>query len=142
MREFFKHPVGTVGLDVGISDNKDIQNKTPPYATPLPDQFSGYTKFFMRYVRDSDFLTIEEAVHKCSTIPAKTFRVKDRGVLLPGAYADIVIMDLDNLGILGKPEISTEYPTGIPYVIVNGKIVVENGSHTGERPGFVLTLKE
>jgi N-acyl-D-amino-acid deacylase len=142
MREFFKHPVGTVGLDVGISDNKDIQNKTPPYATPLPDQFSGYTKFFMRYVRDSDFLTIEEAVHKCSTIPAKTFRVKDRGVLLPGAYADIIIMDLDNLGILGKPEISTEYPTGIPYVIVNGKIVVENGSHTGERPGFVLTLKE
>jgi hypothetical protein len=46
------------------------------------------------------------------------------------------------LGIPGKPELSTEYPTGIPYVIVNGKIVVDNRSHTGERPGYVLTLKE
>lgn len=139
MKEFFKHPMGAVGLDVGISDNKDIENKVPPYAIPLPDQFSGYPKFFIRYVRDSNFLSIEEAVQKCTTIPAKTFKIKDRGVLLPGAFADIVLIDLENLGIPGNPEISNEYPTGIQYVLVNGEVVVENGKHTGNRPGSVLT---
>jgi N-acyl-D-amino-acid deacylase len=142
MKEFFKHPLGAVGLDVGISDNNDIEKKFPPYAIPLPDQFSGYPKFFMRYVRDSDFLSIEEAVQKCATVPAKTFKIKDRGLLIPGAFADIVLMDLKKLGIPGDPEISNEYPTGIKHVLVNGIIVVENGKHTGNRPGSVLTLQD
>ena len=139
MKEFFKHPLGAVGLDVGIINNKDVERRTPPYATPLPDTFTGYPKFFMRYVRDSDFLTIEDAVRKCATIPAKTFRLTDRGTLLPGVYADIVLMDLEKLGIPGHPELSVTYPTGIPHVIVNGELVVTNGKHTGGRPGQILT---
>lgn len=137
--EFFKHPLGAVGLDVGISDNIDVEKKTPPYDIPLPDQFSGYIKFFTRYVRDGGFLTLEQAVQKCSTIPAKTFQVKDRGTLLPGAYADVVLMDLPKLGIPGRPEVSTQYPTGIHYVLVNGEVVVREGKHTGSRHGSVLT---
>ena len=139
MMEFFKHRLGTVGLDVGIMDDKDTMNRYPPYATPLPDTFSGYPKFYMRYVRDSDFLTMEQAVQKTSVIPAKTFRVTDRGTLLPGAYADIVLMDLEKLDHTGHPELTTTYPKGIPYVLVNGEIVVENGVHTGARPGSILT---
>jgi len=139
MMEFFKHRLGTAGLDVGIRDDKDVMNRNPPYATPLPDTFSGYPKFFMRYVRDSDFLTMEEAVQKTSTIPAKTYKLKDRGTLLPGGYADIVLMDLEKLDHTGHPELTTTYPKGIPYVLVNGKVVVENGVHTGTRPGVILT---
>ena len=139
MKEFFKHRLGAVGLDVGITNDKDVERKTPPYATPLPDTFTGYPKFFMRYVRDSDFLTIDEAVRKCSTIPAKTFRLADRGTLQPGAIADIVLMDLEKLGIMGHPELSVTYPTGIPYVAVNGELVVSEGKHTGKRPGQILT---
>ena len=139
MKEFFKHRLGTAGLDVGIMDDKDVMNRNPPYATPLPDTYSGYPKFFMRYVRDSDFLTMEEAVQKTSTIPAKTFRITDRGTLLPGAYADIVLMDLEKLDHTGHPELTTTYPKGIPYVLVNGEIVVDDGVHTGSRPGTILT---
>ena len=139
MKEFFKHRLGTVGLDVGIMDDKDRMHRNPPYATPLPDTFSGYPKFFMRYVRDSDFLTMEQAVQKTSVIPAKTYHLKDRGTLLPGAHADIVLMDLEKLDHTGHPELTITYPKGLPYVLVNGKVVVDNGVHTGARPGDVLT---
>ena len=139
MKQFFKHRLGTAGLDVGIMDDKNVMHRNPPYATPLPDTYSGYPKFYMRYVRDSNFLTIEEAVHKTSTIPAKTFRLSDRGTLLPGAYADIVLMDMERLDHTGYPELTTTYPKGIPYVLVNGEIVVDNGVHTGSRPGAILT---
>ena len=139
MMQFFKHRLGTVGLDVGIMDDKDVMRRNPPYATPLPDTYSGYPKFFMRYVRDSNFLTMEEAVQKTATIPAKTFRLTDRGTLLPGAYADIVLMDLEKLDHTGHPELTTTYPKGIPYVLVNGEVVVDDGVHTGSRPGTILT---
>lgn len=139
MKEFFKHRLGTAGLDVGIMNDKNVMHRNPPYATPLPDTFSGYPKFYMRYVRDSDFLTIEEAVQKTSTIPAKTYKLKDRGTLLPGSYADIVLMDLEKLDHMGHPELTTTYPKGIPYVLVNGEVVVDNGVHTGARPGVILT---
>lgn len=137
MKEFFQHPLGTVGLDVGITDDQ-VGRRHPPYAIPLPDTFSGYPKFFMRYVRDSDFLTLEQAVQKCATIPAKTYRLKDRGTLAQGAYADIVLMDMEKLGIVGHPELSVIYPTGIPYVIVNGELVVKENKHQGNRPGSIL----
>ncbi len=138
MKEFFKHPRGTAGLDVGIIDNRDTMKGYPPYATPLPDTFSGYPKFFMRYVRDSDFLTMEEAVRKTSTIPAKTYRLKDRGTLVSGGHADIVLMDLDALDHTGHPELTVTYPKGIQYVLVNGEVVVDNGFHSGARPGFII----
>jgi N-acyl-D-amino-acid deacylase len=79
----------------------------------------------IRNVVDSNFLTLEEAVYKCATLPAKIYRLKDRGVIKPGGYADITLIDLPNLKIVGAPEISNHYPMGIPYVLVNGKIVVE-----------------
>ena len=92
----------------------------------------------MRYVRDSDFLTMEEAVQKTSTIPAKTYKLTDRGTLLPGGYADIVLMDLKKLDHTGHAELTTTYPKGIPHVLVNGEVVVENGKHLGSRPGAIL----
>ena len=139
MLEFFKHPLGAVGLDVGVMDDRSVMNRTPPYGTPLPDTFSGYVNFFTRYVRDNPVFTLEQAVQKTSTIPAKTYRVKDRGTLQPEAYADIVLMDMDRLGFRMPMELNTAYPTGVPYVIVNGEVVVNRGIHTGKRPGVVLT---
>jgi len=70
MKVMFNHPVAAIGLDVTVSDNKWAQ-KTPPWNIFLPDVFSGYIKFFLRYVRESSFLTMEEAVQKCATIPAR-----------------------------------------------------------------------
>jgi N-acyl-D-aspartate/D-glutamate deacylase len=140
MKVFFKHSVGTVGLDVSVIDGK-WQQRNPPYSIPLPDTYSGYPKFLNRYVRDGDLFTLEEAVQKCAALPAKFHGIEGRGVIRAGAYADIVLVDLPNLKIVGKPEESNDYPEGMRYVLVNGTVVVEDGEHTGARPGKVLTRK-
>jgi len=138
MKVFFEHRVGTVGLDVSVIDGK-WQQRNPPYSIPLPDTYSGYTKFLIRYVRDGNLLSLEEAVQKCATLPARFHKIEDRGVIRAGAYADIVLIDFPKLKIVGKPEESNEYPEGVRHVFVNGAAVVEEGRHTGARPGRALT---
>jgi N-acyl-D-amino-acid deacylase len=137
MKVFFKHPRCTVGLDVSVCDEK-WERRHPPYSIPLPDTYSGYTKFLIRYVRNSNFISLEEAVQKCATLPAKFHNIKDRGMLTPGSYADIAILDFEKLKIVGIPEESRNYPEGTSYVIVNGNVVVDRGKHTGARPGQIL----
>ena len=137
MQVFFRHPACSVGLDVSVSDDK-WEIKVPPYSIPLPDTYSGYPKFLIRNVREGSLLTIEEAVYKCSTLPAKVYGLEGRGVIEPGAYADIALLDWDGLRIVGKPEESRSYPEGVRYVLVNGEVVVDGGAHTGARPGKIL----
>jgi len=137
MKVMMKHPAGAICLDASIVDDK-VEQKTPPWNTPDPGYYSGYIDFLIRYVRNSDFLTIEEAVRQCATNPAKNVDIKDRGVIRVGAYADISLMDFPKLGIVGNPELSTYYPTGVRYVFINGVAVVEDGKHTGNRPGKIL----
>ena len=140
MKVMIKHPVAATCLDVTLSDTK-WEKKTPPWNILLPDLFSGYTKFFIRYVKNSNFLTIEEAVQKCATIPAKNCNVEDRGIIKVGSFADIVLMNFNKLNIVSYPELSNEYPTGIEYVLVNGITVVEKGKHTETTPGEILKKK-
>ena len=73
-----------------------------------------------------------------STASAEAYRIKDRGVLKPGSYADIVLFDLDGLKVLGDPLEPRRYPKGIEYVFVNGVAVVEKGEHAGATPGRVV----
>ncbi len=137
MKVFFKHPVGTVGLDVSVCDDM-WERRTPPYSIPLPDTYSGYPKFLMRYVRDGNLFTLEETVQKCATLPARFHKLERRGVLSVGAHADVVLLDLPGMKILGKPQESRQYPEGFLYVLVNGTIVVDGGKHVGTRPGQIL----
>jgi N-acyl-D-aspartate/D-glutamate deacylase len=126
-----------VGLDVSVADDR-WEMRSSPYAIPLPDTYSGYPKFLIRYVKDGDFLSLEEAVRKCSTLSARFHGLTDRGVIRPGAHADITLIDMSRLKIVGNPEESRSYPEGIPHVIINGKVVVEDREHTGARPGIIL----
>ena len=100
--------------------------------------FSCFPVFFKRAVRETNTLSIEEAIRKVSSLPATKFNLKDRGVLKPSAYADIVIMDLENVTDKAEPLNPCIYPCGIEYVIVNGTVVVEKSKHTGNKPGKVL----
>ncbi len=140
MKTFFQHPRCSVGLDVSVTDDK-WERKVPPYGIPLPDTYSGYPKFITRYARDSNVFTIEEVAYKCATYPAQFHKLQDRGTLTEGSYADVTLIDMLNLNIVGHPAESRNYPQGIPYVIVNGTIVVANAKHTGARTGAILTKK-
>ena len=95
--------------------------------------------FFIKYVRDGTLFTIEEAVEKTSTLPARVHNLEGRGVLRKNGYADIVLMDFPKLKILSNELETRRHPKGIEYVFVNGKVVVEKGKHTGTTPGHIIT---
>jgi N-acyl-D-aspartate/D-glutamate deacylase len=135
--QYYTHPKGMVGLDTSVFD-KDYQAKNPPYRFPGINTFSAYPMFYIKYVRDGNLFTLEEAVNKTATMPAKVHNMKGRGVLEEGSYADIVLMDLPNLKVLSDEIETRKYPEGVEYVFVNGGAVVEKGKHTGAIPGRVL----
>lgn len=136
---FLKHLHCMIGLDTYTFDEKWAM-KHPPYCLPHPNTYGGMPRYIRRYVREMKVLTLEEAIRRVTGLPAKTFRLRDRGVLKPGAYADMVIFNFNEISNVEDPLEPRRYPKGIHHVIVNGKMVVTNGRHTGVRAGKVLKL--
>ena len=83
----------------------------------------------------------EEAVRKGTSHSAQKFKLKDRGVLKPGAYADITVFDIDTITDKATATNPCLYPEGIEHVIVNGTTVISNSDHTGTKPGKILLNK-
>jgi len=136
--QYYTHPRGMVGLDTSVFDAK-WQAKNPPYGFPGINTFSAFPMFFIKYVRDGDLFTLEEAVQKTSTLAARVHNIEGRGVLKEGGYADIVLMDISKLKVLSDELETRKHPNGVEYVLVNGDVVVRKGKHTGATPGQVLT---
>jgi N-acyl-D-aspartate/D-glutamate deacylase len=134
---FFKHPFSSYSLDTSVYDDKREQ-KSPPYGLPNITTYSAFPAFIIEYVREEKIFTLEQAIRKLSTSAAEAYRLKDRGILRPNSYADIVLFNLENLKVLGNPVEPRTYPKGIEYVFVNGTAVVEKGQHTGATPGKVV----
>jgi N-acyl-D-aspartate/D-glutamate deacylase len=105
---------------------------------PHPRSYGTFPRVIARYVQERGVLTLPEAIRKMTSWPATRMRLSDRGVIREGVWADVVIFDLDRLADRATWEAPTTSPEGIDYVLVNGRIVVEAGRHTGERPGKVL----
>lgn len=105
---------------------------------PHPRVYGTFPRILGKYVREEGWLSLEEAVCKMTYQPARTFAIKNRGLLKEGYWADVVIFDPDK--IIDKATFwePVQYSAGIEYVIVNGKICVEHGRHTEERNGRVL----
>ena len=89
--------------------------------------------------RETGAVSMEEAIHKMSAVPAERFRIRDRGLLREGYGADIVIFDPETVADRATWEEPRLEPVGIDRVIVNGATVVTNGEATGALPGRVLT---
>ncbi len=132
-----KHPAAMIGVDTfGIDDKWEI--KTPPGILPNENTFGGHPRYLRTCVREAKIVTLEEAIRKITSLPANKFRLKDRGILKEGAYADITIFNLDTITDCGTSLNPRVYPKGIEYVVVNGKLVVAKAKHTSATPGKVL----
>jgi N-acyl-D-aspartate/D-glutamate deacylase len=83
-------------------------------------------------------LSLEEAIWKMSGLPAQKLRWTDRGPIKKGYQADLVVLNPDTVVDRATFEAPHQYPVGIDHVIVNGKLVIQQGSHTRARPGKVL----
>jgi N-acyl-D-aspartate/D-glutamate deacylase len=89
-------------------------------------------------VREKKVLTLPDAIRKMTSLAAQITGLTDRGLLRPGMAADITIFDQNTVKDKATFENPMQYPVGIPYVIVNGVVVISKGEHTVARPGRVL----
>lgn len=108
---------------------------------PHPRGYGTNARVLSKYVRDEKLLTLEEAIRRMSSLPAQKFQLKDRGMLREGYAADIVVFDEQKVQDLSTYDKPHQYTTGFQYVLVNGKLTVENSKHNGTRAGTVLRLK-
>ncbi|HEX9002771.1 MAG TPA: D-aminoacylase [Blastocatellia bacterium] len=134
MRYALKQPFVSIG-----SDGTAVKTEGPLAAGhPHPRYYGTFPRVLGRYVREEKLLSLEEAVRKMTSANAAKIRVYDRGLLRPGQWADVTIFNPDTIIDNATFEKPHQYATGIEYVIVNGKPVLERGTHTGARPGAIL----
>lgn len=124
-----KHSLQMVGSD-GIFGSK-----------PHPRLYGTYPRVLGEYVRKRSAFTLAEGIRKMTGAPAQFLRLKDRGLLMENFWADIVIFDPDTVSDNATFENPTQPPTGIYYVIVNGKVTIKKGEYTGETSGQVIRSK-
>ncbi len=103
-----------------------------------PRGWGSYPRILGRYVREDRLLTLEQAVAKMTGMPAKRVGLVDRGLLRAGAFADITIFDPRTVIDRATFEIPNQHPVGIPYVIVNGQLSVDDGKRTAALAGRPL----
>jgi N-acyl-D-amino-acid deacylase len=105
---------------------------------PHPRNYGTNPRVLGHYVRDEKTLSLEDAVRKMTSLPAQILGLPDRGQIHEGFAADIVLFDPNKVKDTNSFEQPKSYPEGIPYVIVNGVLVIDKGQHTGATPGQVI----
>jgi len=103
-----------------------------------PRAFGTMARILGHYVRDVNLFSLEEAVRRITSLPARRMGIWDRGILRPGAYADVVVFDPQRVQDTASFEQPQQYPLGIETVVVNGRVVLHHGERTTERPGRPL----
>ena len=126
-----KHPDGMIG-----SDGRAVSPAGPFGKSAVHPRFYGtFPRVLGRYVREKQIISLETAVRKMTGLPARKLGLKDRGLIRIGMAADIVVFDPQTITDNATFEASHRLASGISYVLVNGQAVIENGRHTGRRPG-------
>ena len=134
VRAALVHPLVSFCTDSGAMAEDGIlsQEKSHPRAWASAPRILG------KYVRDEKVLSLEQAVWRMTSLPASRMRLPDRGIVRPGMAADLVAFDPDRVRERSTYTDPTHYSEGIPYVAVNGQLVVDDGRITKARPGRIL----
>ena len=107
-------------------------------AAPHPRSYGTFARVLGVYVREKKLLTLEDAVRKMSGFPAERLKIWDRGLLRPGMKADIIVFDPATVADKAEFDKPHQYSVGVRDVMVNGRLVLQNGAVTAARPGKVL----
>jgi N-acyl-D-amino-acid deacylase len=103
-----------------------------------PRAYGNFSKLLAEYVRKEKVISLQEAVRKLTFLPASNLKIKKRGLLKPGYFADVVVFDPEKIQDHATYEKPHQYSTGMVDVFVNGIQVLSDGEHTGARPGRVV----
>ncbi len=121
---FLKLPFAMVGSDSHFSKGK-----------PHPRLYGTFPRVIRRFVRELKILTLEEAIYKMTGLPALRLKLKNAGLMKTGFQADAVLFDPETISDRATYQSPDKFSSGIARVIVNGKTVINNGVHTGAKPG-------
>jgi dihydroorotase/N-acyl-D-amino-acid deacylase len=134
VRAALQHPLVSMCTDSGASATDGI------FATERnhPRGWGSAPRILGRYVREEKLLSLEEAVRKMTSLPAARMHLVERGQVRPGFFADLVAFDPDTVVDRSTYENPWQYSAGIPFVAVNGELVVDGGMITAARPGRIL----
>ncbi len=130
VENIMKVPYNMIGSDGKI--------EVPGVEVPHPRAYGTFPRVIARYVRERKTLSLSDAIRKMSSLPAQAMGFYDRGVLKPGSSADIVIFDFEKIKDNATFANPHQYPSGIKYVIVNGKIAAKDGEVVCENAGRIL----
>jgi N-acyl-D-amino-acid deacylase len=133
IERIMQHPAVGVASDSGVLEAGQ--------GAPHPRGYGNNARVLAEYVRARRVIALEEGVRKMTSLPADHFQFERRGLVRNGYAADLVVFDPARVRDAATFERPHQYADGIPYVLVNGVVVVKNGQHTGAKPGQVLTLK-
>lgn len=134
VRILMRHPLVVVGSDGEALAPYGVLAKSKPH----PRYYGTFPRVLGRYVREENVLSLEEAVQKMTSVTADRFGLTDRGVIRESAWADLVLFNAQTVADKATYTDPHQYPVGIPYVIVNGVVVIDQGQHTDALPGKVL----
>ncbi|HEX6892588.1 MAG TPA: D-aminoacylase [Chryseolinea sp.] len=122
-----------------VSFGSDAESSAPEgvflKSSTHPRAYGNFARLLSKYVREEKVITLQEAIRRLTSLPAGNLKIKKRGMLTPGNYADIVLFDADKIQDHATFERPMQYATGMVYVFVNGIMVLSNGEHTGATPG-------
>jgi N-acyl-D-amino-acid deacylase len=134
IRRFIQQPYVSFGSDgASMSDMKIFED----WGTH-PRAYGTFAKLLGKYVRDEKIISLQEAIRRLTFLPATNLKIKNRGLLKPGYFADVVVFDPATIQDHATFENPKAYATGMIHVLVNGIIVLENSNHTGAKPGRVV----
>ena len=124
-------PYMSFGSDAGApaAEGVFLRSSTHPRA------YGNFARLLGKYVREEKVIPLEEAVRKLTSLPAGNLKIKKRGMLKPGFFADIVIFNPETIQDHATFEQPHQYASGVEHVFVNGVQVLKNGEHTGATPG-------
>ena len=134
IERIMRYPFTAVASDGGIAEFG--------VGNPHPRSYGTNARVIAEYVRSRGVLTLEDAIRRMTSLPARTFALRDRGLLRAGMAADLVIFDparVEDKATYLRPH---QYATGFDVVVVNGRVVVDDGKLTGERAGQALRHRE
>jgi N-acyl-D-amino-acid deacylase len=127
VRTVMRHPATMIGTDGIWSHGK-----------PHPRIYGTYPRILGTYVREAHLLSLEEAVRKMTSFPAQKFGLWKKGLVRSGMDADLVIFDPDTIAERCTFQDPHQYPAGLPYVILNGQVVVDQERYTGMLAGLIV----
>ena len=128
VKTVMRHPTTFIGSD-------GIELET---GKPHPRVYGTFPRVLGKYVREENVLSLEEAISKMTSLPAKKIGLKDRGLIAEGMFADIAVFDPKTIRDKATYQDPHQYPEGIHHVLVNGEFAVRDGKQTANRPGKVL----